>query len=229
MKGGIKKGIVSLLTFLVVAGVIGFAGYFIYTELSGKNGNPAIGGEAHNQNIYEINQYNSFNTFPTLGDPKILVIPVSFNDYKEVIVEDLKQINKLEILQSALKEEIEIKAQWDNFLFKNTQLIQIRGNGIYKLDLDKFEVITSCNEATIIADIETSVEIYDIKEQTEKGWLVMYDREFTSQEYSDMIFKVKDKMKSEMQDEANLKVAKERAEEIIKTNDHYVNSCNKKR
>jgi predicted transcriptional regulator YheO len=45
----------------------------------------------------------------------------------------------------------------------------------------------------------------------------MYDREFTSQEYSDMIFKVKDKMKSEMQDESNLKVAKERAEEIIKT------------
>ena len=138
-------------------------------------------------------------------------------DYKEIIVEDLKQINKLEILQSSMKEEVEIKAKWDNFLFKNTQLIQIRGNGIYKLDLDKFEVITSCNEATIIADIETSVEIYDIKEQTEKGWLVMYDREFTSQEYSDMIFKVKDKMKSEMQEEVNLKVAKERAEEIIKT------------
>jgi hypothetical protein len=138
-------------------------------------------------------------------------------DYAEVVTEALEKINKLEILQSNMKEEVEIKAQWDNFLFKNNQTIQIRGNGIYKLDLDKFEVITSCNEATIIADIETSVEIYDIKEQTEKGWLVMYDREFTSQEYSDMIFKVKDKMKSEMQEEANLKVAKERAEEIIKT------------
>jgi hypothetical protein len=138
-------------------------------------------------------------------------------DYAEVVTEALEKINKLEILQSSMKEEVEIKAKWDNFLFKNTQLIQIRGNGIYKLDLDKFEVITACNEATIIADIETSVEIYDIKEQTEKGWLVMYDREFTSQEYSDMIFKVKDKMKSEMQEEANLKVAKERAEEIIKT------------
>ena len=92
-------------------------------------------------------------------------------DYKEVIVEDLKQINKLEIMQSSLKEEVEIKARWDNFLFKNTQQIQIRGNGIYKLDLDKFEVITSYNEATIIADIETSVEIYDVKTQTEKGWL----------------------------------------------------------
>jgi hypothetical protein len=138
-------------------------------------------------------------------------------DYAEVVTEALEKINKLEILQSSMKEEVEIKAQWDNFLFKNNQTIQIRGNGIYKLDLDKFEVITSCNEATIIADIETSVEIYDIKEQTEKGWLVMYDREFTSQEYSNMIFKVKDKMKSEMQDEANLKVAKERAEEIIKT------------
>ena len=138
-------------------------------------------------------------------------------DYAEVVTEAMEKINKLEILQSSMKEEVEIKAKWDNFLFKNNQTIQIRGNGIYKLDLDKFEVITACNEATIIADIETSVEIYDIKEQTEKGWLVMYDREFTSQEYSNMIFKVKDKMKSEMQEEENLKVAKERAEEIIKT------------
>jgi hypothetical protein len=136
-------------------------------------------------------------------------------DYKEVIVQDLKQINKLEIMQSSMKEEIEIKAQWDNFLFKNTQLIQIRGNGIYKLDLDKFEVITSCNEATIIADIETSVEIYDVKTQTEKGWLVMYDREFTSEQYSDMILKAKDKMNEKMKED--MATVKLKAEEVIKT------------
>ena len=136
-------------------------------------------------------------------------------DYKEVIVQDLKQINKLEIMQSSMKEEIEIKAQWDNFLFKNTQLIQIRGNGIYKLDLDKFEVITACNEATIIADIETSVEIYDVKTQTEKGWLVMYDREFTSEQYSDMILKAKDKMNEKMKDD--MATVKLKAEEVIKT------------
>ena len=136
-------------------------------------------------------------------------------DYKEIIVEDLKQINKLEVMQSSMKEEIEIKAQWDNFLFKNTQLIQIRGNGIYKLDLDKFEVITSCNEATIIADIETSVEIYDVKTQTEKGWLVMYDREFTSEQYSDMILKAKDKMNEKMKDD--METVKLKAEEVIKT------------
>lgn len=136
-------------------------------------------------------------------------------DYKEVIVQDLKQINKLEIMQSSMKEEVEIKAKWDNFLFKNTQLIQIRGNGIYKLDLDKFEVITSCNEATIIADIETSVEIYDVKTQTEKGWLVMYDREFTSEQYSDMILKAKDKMNEKMKDD--MATVKLKAEEVIKT------------
>ena len=136
-------------------------------------------------------------------------------DYKEVIVEDLKQINKLEIMQSSLKEEVEIKARWDNFLFKNTQQIQIRGNGIYRLDLDKFEVITSYNEATIIADIETSVEIYDVKTQTEKGWLVMYDREFTSEQYSDMILKAKDKMNEKMKDD--MEIVKNKAEEVIKT------------
>ena len=136
-------------------------------------------------------------------------------DYKEVIVQDLKQINKLEIMQNSMKEEVEIKAKWDNFLFKNTQLIQIRGNGIYKLDLDKFEVLTACNEATIIADIETSVEIYDVKTQTEKGWLVMYEREFTSDEYSDMILKAKDKMNEKMKDD--METVKLKAEEVIKT------------
>ena len=136
-------------------------------------------------------------------------------DYKEVIIQDLKQINKLEVFQNSMKEEIEIKAQWDNFLFKNTQLIQIRGNGIYKLDLDKFEVITACNEATIIADIETSVEIYDVKTQTEKGWLVMYDREFTSEQYSDMILRAKDKMNEKMKDD--MEIVKNKAEEVIKT------------
>ena len=136
-------------------------------------------------------------------------------DYKEVIVQDLKQINKLEIMQNSMKEEVEIKAKWDNFLFKNTQLIQIRGNGIYKLDLDKFEVITACNEVTIIADIETSVEIYDVKTQTEKGWLVMYEREFTSDEYSDMILKAKDKMNEKMKDD--METVKLKAEEVIKT------------
>ena len=136
-------------------------------------------------------------------------------DYKEVIIQDLKQINKLEVFQNSMKEEIEIKAQWDNFLFKNTQLIQIRGNGIYKLDLDKFEVITACNEATIIADIETSVEIYDVKTQTEKGWLVMYDREFTSEQYSDMILRAKDKMNEKMKDD--MEIVKNKAEEVIKS------------
>ena len=136
-------------------------------------------------------------------------------DYKEVIIQDLKQINKLEVFQNSMKEEVEIKARWDNFLFKNTQQIQIRGNGIYKLDLDKFEVITACNEATIIADIETSVEIYDVKTQTEKGWLVMYDREFTSEQYSDMILRAKDKMNEKMKDD--MEIVKNKAEEVIKT------------
>ena len=136
-------------------------------------------------------------------------------DYKEVIIQDLKQINKLEVFQNSMKEEVEIKARWDNFLFKNTQQIQIRGNGIYRLDLDKFEVITSYNEATIIADIETSVEIYDVKTQTEKGWLVMYDREFTSEQYSDMILRAKDKMNEKMKDD--MEIVKNKAEEVIKT------------
>ena len=48
-----------------------------------NNSNPTIGGKPHDQTIYNINLDNSLNTFPSKGNPKILVIPVSFTDYKQ--------------------------------------------------------------------------------------------------------------------------------------------------
>ena len=76
-----RKFIVTILILFVVAGVCGFAGYFIYTNYYGNN-TPVIGGEPHDQTLYKINYKNGFNTLPTKGDVKILVIPVSFTDYE---------------------------------------------------------------------------------------------------------------------------------------------------
>ena len=43
----------------------------------------------------------------------------------------------------------------------------------------------------------------------------MYDREFTSEQYSDMILKAKDKMNEKMKDD--MATVKLKAEEVIKT------------
>ena len=39
-------------------------------------------------------------------------------DYSESIIEKLESINKLEIMQAYLKQDITLKGKYDNFLFK---------------------------------------------------------------------------------------------------------------
>ena len=57
-------------------------------------------------------------------------------DYSESIIEKLESINKLEIMQAYLKQDITLKGKYDNFLFKNNKTITVKANGIYKLDLN---------------------------------------------------------------------------------------------
>ena len=103
----IKKYLSTLLVILVCLGVAGFAGYFIYTYVfPNENSNPTIGGATHDKNIYEINQYNGLNTFPTMGEPKILVIPVSFRDYDYNSTEtNRKKIEQTFFVEDDTKEE----------------------------------------------------------------------------------------------------------------------------
>lgn len=77
-----KKAIIALFIMAIIFGVAFGATYF-FTDIFKDNGrqDPVIGGESHTQNIYEMNRTNSMNTMKTMGEPNILVIPVSFTDY----------------------------------------------------------------------------------------------------------------------------------------------------
>ena len=77
-----KKAIIALFIMAIIFGVAFGATYF-FTDIFKDNGrqDPVIGGESHTQNIYEMNRTNSMNTMKTIGEPNILVIPVSFTDY----------------------------------------------------------------------------------------------------------------------------------------------------
>ena len=106
MSDKFRKFLVTFLVIAVVVGVSAFAGYFIYDFVFGGSSYPSIGGNPHNQNIYEINKYNGFNTFPTKGEPRILVIPVSFDDYKENSTQsNLDKIERVFFVEDDTKDE----------------------------------------------------------------------------------------------------------------------------
>ena len=138
-------------------------------------------------------------------------------DYSQSIIEKLESINKLEITQAYLKQDITLKGKYDNFLFKNNKTITVKANGIYKLDLnDIYEnIIIGIDEVTVLVSIDNDIIFHDFEYNTEKGLLVFYDIEATPEEYEHLLDNVKEQMKTKMYTEAYISEVKKRAKEII--------------
>lgn len=108
MKSRVKKSLFSLLIFAIVAVAIYFGGMYLYNHLFGDEEPfvPTIGGEPHQQNIYNLNQENTYNTLNTMDSPNILVIPVSFDDYSQYSTkENLNKIKKTFFVEDQNNEE----------------------------------------------------------------------------------------------------------------------------
>ena len=127
-------------------------------------------------------------------------------DYSESIIEKLESINKLEIMQAYLKQDITLKGKYDNFLFKNNKTITVKANGIYKLDLNNIyeNTIIGIDEVTVLASIDNDIIFHDFEYNTEKGLLVFYDIEVTPEEYENLLDNVKEQMKTKMILSANI-------------------------
>ena len=138
-------------------------------------------------------------------------------DYSESIIEKLESINKLEIMQAYLKQDITLKGKYDNFLFKNNKTITVKANGIYRLDLNNIyeNTIIGTDEVTVLANIDNDVIFHDFEYNTEKGLLVFYDIEVTPEEYESLLDNVKEQIKTKMYTEDYISEVKKRAEEII--------------
>ena len=138
-------------------------------------------------------------------------------DYSQSIIEKLESINKLEITQAYLKQDIILKGKYDNFLFKNNKTITVKANGIYKLDLnDIYEnIIIGIDEVTVLVSIDNDIIFHDFEYNTEKGLLVFYDIEVTPEEYENLLDNVKEQMKTKMYTETYISEVKKRAKEII--------------
>ena len=138
-------------------------------------------------------------------------------DYSRSIIEKLESINKLEITQAYLKQDITLKGKYDNFLFKNNKTITVKANGIYKLDLnDIYEnIIIGIDEVTVLVSIDNDIIFHDFEYNTEKGLLVFYDIEVTPEEYENLLDNAKEQMKTKMYTETYISEVKKRAKEII--------------
>ena len=138
-------------------------------------------------------------------------------DYSESIIEKLESINKLEIIQAYLKQDITLKGKYDNFLFKNNKTITVKANGIYKLDLNNIyeNTIIGTDEVTVLVSIDNDIIFHDFEYNTEKGLLVFYDIEVTPEEYESLLDNVKEQMRTKMYTEDYILDVKKRAEEII--------------
>ena len=138
-------------------------------------------------------------------------------DYSESIIEKLESINKLEIMQAYLKQDITLKGKYDNFLFKNNKTITVKANGIYKLDLNNIyeNTIIGTDEVTVLASIDSDIIFHDFEYNTEKGLLVFYDIEVTPEEYESLLDNAKEQMKTKMYTKDYISEVKKRAEEII--------------
>ena len=138
-------------------------------------------------------------------------------DYSESIIEKLESINKLEIMQAYLKQDITLKGKSDHFLLKNNKTITVKANGIYKLDLSNIyeNTIIGTDEVTVLASIDNDIIFHDFEYNTEKGLLVFYDIEVTPEEYESLLDNVQEQMKTKMYTEDYISEVKKRSEEII--------------
>lgn len=141
-------------------------------------------------------------------------------NYKEIIVDGLKEMNQFRVIQSSLREQVKVQnCQYDNKIFKNNNIVTVKGNGNYYLDLGNLEenVIVKGNDVYIIGkiDIEVALNEEDVTIENEKGFLSLYKKELSGQELNNILVKSKEIMFNKASQDDYIKIAKEKAEDSI--------------
>lgn len=158
-----------------------------------------------------------------VNTPKIVVEQqakeVTVN-YKEIIVDGLKEMNQFRVIQSSLREQVKVQnCQYDNKIFRNNNIVTVRGNGNYYLDLGNLEdnVIVKGNDVYIIGkiDIEVALNEEDVTIENEKGFLSLYKKELSGQELNNILVNSKEIMFNKASQDDYIKTAKEKAEDSI--------------
>lgn len=141
-------------------------------------------------------------------------------NYKEIIVDGLKEMNQFRVIQSSLREQVKVQnCQYDNKIFKNNNIVTVKGNGNYYLDLGNLEdnVIVKGNDVYIIGKINVEVALNeeDVTIENEKGFLSLYKKELSGQELNNILVNSKEIMFNKASQNDYIETAKEKAEDSI--------------
>lgn len=141
-------------------------------------------------------------------------------NYKEIVVDGLREMNQFRVIQSSLREQVKVQnCQYDNKIFKNNNIVTVKGNGNYYLNLGNLEenVIVKGNDVYIIGkiDVEVALNEEDITIENEKGFLSLYKKELSGQELNNILVKSKEIMLNKASQDDYIKTAKEKAEDSI--------------
>lgn len=141
-------------------------------------------------------------------------------NYKEIVVDGLKEMNQFRVIQSSLREQVKVQnCQYDNKIFKNNNIVAVKGNGNYYLDLGNLEdnVIVKGNDIYIIGKINVEVALNeeDVTIENEKGFLSLYKKELSGQELNNILVNSKEIMFNKASQDDYIKTAKEKAEDSI--------------
>lgn len=141
-------------------------------------------------------------------------------DYSESVVEQLEAVNRLEVYEVYLKNDVTIKQGYDNSFFRNNKELKIPAIGTYKIDLDDLQnnVFINDNHVTILASLEQSVSVFEDRIQfiNEQGYCVFYSVKLEPEEMANIIHETKCQMLSKMKEEEYTSKAKDRAEQVIR-------------
>lgn len=158
-----------------------------------------------------------------VNTPKIVVeqqVKEATVNYKEIVVDGLKEMNQFRVIQSSLREQVKVQnCQYDNKIFKNNNIVTVKGNGNYYLDLGNLEdnVIVKGNDVYIIGKINVEVALNeeDVTIENEKGFLSLYKKELSGQELNNILVNSKEIMFNKASQDDYIKTAKEKAEDSI--------------
>lgn len=143
--------------------------------------------------------------------------------HKETIVNNLKSVSKLEIINASLNQEVTIKQGYNNNLFKNNKIVRFFGIGKYILDLEKInsnniQIDDKEKSITIFTSLPTvNIELLEHKTtfQDEKGLLSFYDQKTSIEEFEKLKSNVKASMTEKLMDEDYSKIVKEKTKENL--------------
>lgn len=141
-------------------------------------------------------------------------------NYKEIVVDGLREMNQFRVIQSSLREQVKVQnCQYDNKIFKNNNIVIVKGNGNYYLDLGNLEdnVIVKGNDVYIIGKINVEVALNeeDVTIENEKGFLSLYKKELSGQELNNILVNSKEIMFNKASQNDYIETAKEKAEDSI--------------